>query len=73
MSHLVLPWKIVLQLLLLLLPSVCPQDLFNSTLACTRGADSTNHALNCMDVYSDGNTRVLSIQRVFYGTPPLTR
>lgn len=47
--------------------------IFNSSLACTRGAQQTYHNLDCKDHYSDGGERALSILRVFYGATPISR
>ncbi|CAG5116501.1 unnamed protein product [Candidula unifasciata] len=51
-----------------------PSDIisFNSSLACTRGANQTNHNLDCRNHYQDGDIRSLSIIRVFYGATPLS-
>lgn len=48
-------------------------SIFNSSLACTRGEQLTNHNIDCRDHYPDGGTRSLSILRIFYGATPLSR
>ncbi|XP_005104741.1 uncharacterized protein LOC101861304 [Aplysia californica] len=52
--------------------TACDCALRNSSLACTRGQRQTRHQIKCSRTGGEEDSGIILINRIFYGTPPLT-